>query len=119
MSIEEYHTLAQDSLSTKLFSLDELGGEEGNADDFIAGAEPSPERGVHADVLRRQLAAAISELPERERLVLSLYYSDELNLKEIGLVLGVSESRVSQIHSQAALRLRGKLGGWGVDDLVR
>jgi len=119
MSLEEYHALAQDSLSTKLFSLDELGGEEGNADDFIAGAEPSPERGVHADVLRRQLAAAIGELPERERLVLSLYYSDELNLKEIGLVLGVSESRVSQIHSQAALRLRGKLGGWSVDDLVR
>jgi RNA polymerase sigma factor for flagellar operon FliA len=118
MSLDEYHALAQDSLCTRLFSLDELGGEEGNADDFIAGAEPSPERGVQAEALRRQLAAAIAELPERERLVLSLYYSDELNLKEIGLILGVSESRVSQIHSQAALRLRGKLGGWSIEDLV-
>jgi RNA polymerase sigma factor for flagellar operon FliA len=51
-------------------------------------------------------------LPEREQLVLSLYYDDELNLKEIGEVLGVSESRISQIHTQAALRLRAKLVDW-------
>jgi RNA polymerase sigma factor for flagellar operon FliA len=51
-------------------------------------------------------------LPEREKLVLSLYYDQELNLKEIGQVLGVSESRVSQIHSQAALRLKSKMSGW-------
>jgi RNA polymerase sigma factor for flagellar operon FliA len=51
-------------------------------------------------------------LPERERLVLALYYDEELNLKEIGHVLGVSESRVSQIHSQAALRLRGRMVDW-------
>ena len=58
------------------------------------------------------LAEAIEDLPEREKLVLSLYYQEELNLKEIGAVLGVSESRVSQIHSQAALRLRGRLSDW-------
>ncbi len=51
-------------------------------------------------------------MPEREKLVLSLYYDQELNLKEIGKVIGVSESRVSQIHSQAALRLRGRLKEW-------
>jgi RNA polymerase sigma factor for flagellar operon FliA len=119
MSLEEYHNLAQDAVCTRLFSLEELAGEEGRPDDFIAGREPSPEQSVHGDALRRQLAQAIGELPERERLVLSLYYGDELNLKEIGLVLGVSESRVSQIHSQAALRLRTKLGGWSVDDLAR
>lgn len=112
MSLDEYHALAQDSVCTRLFSLEELAGEEGRPDDFIAGAEPSPEQSVQSESLRRQLAQAIGQLPERERLVLSLYYGDELNLKEIGLVLGVSESRVSQIHSQAALRLRARLGGW-------
>jgi len=72
---------------------------------------------VQSDALRRQLAGAISALPERERLVLALYYDEELNLKEIGLVLGVSESRVSQIHSQAALRLRSKMADWALEDL--
>ncbi|RZV52861.1 MAG: sigma-70 family RNA polymerase sigma factor, partial [Pseudomonadales bacterium] len=58
---------------------------------------------------RARLAAAITELPERDQLLLSLYYEQELNLKEIGKVLGVSESRVSQLHAQAATRLRAKL----------
>ena len=55
-----------------------------------------------------KLVSMIKELPEREALVLSLYYDEELNLKEIGLVLEVSESRVSQIHSQALHRLKAK-----------
>ncbi|RBC14293.1 sigma-70 family RNA polymerase sigma factor, partial [Xanthomonas oryzae] len=57
----------------------------------------------------RELGKAIGQLPEREQLVLSLYYEQELNLKEIGAVLGVSESRVCQIHGQAVVRLRGRL----------
>ena len=61
---------------------------------------------------QNQLATEIDNLPEREKLVLSLYYNEELNLKEIGAVLGVSESRVSQIHSQAAMRLRARLSDW-------
>jgi RNA polymerase sigma factor FliA len=56
--------------------------------------------------LKQRLADAIEELPERERLVLTLYYFEELTMKEIGLTLGVVESRVSQIHSTAVLRLR-------------
>jgi RNA polymerase sigma factor for flagellar operon FliA len=59
----------------------------------------------------RRPGEAIANLPERERLVLALYYDEELNLKEIGEVLGVSESRVSQLHSQCA-RLRSRLGEW-------
>ena len=64
------------------------------------------------DNFRQHLSAAIETLSEREQLVLSLYYEQELNLKEIGEVLGVSESRVSQIHSQAAHRLRARLREW-------
>jgi RNA polymerase sigma factor for flagellar operon FliA len=59
---------------------------------------------------RGALAEAIAGLPEREQLVLSLYYEQELNLREIGAVLSVSESRVCQIHGQATLRLRARLG---------
>lgn len=114
VSLTEYHEIAQDSLCSKLFSFEELGSDD---DDDpiarIAGTEPSPEQRVQHDAMRQHLATAISQLPERERLVLGLYYDEELNLKEIGLVLGVSESRVSQIHSQAALRLRAKLADWG------
>ncbi|OLQ83434.1 hypothetical protein BEI67_10185 [Photobacterium damselae subsp. piscicida] len=58
------------------------------------------------------MAEAIKTLPEREALVLSLYYDEELNLKEIGAVIGVSESRICQIHTQAMQRLKAKLKAW-------
>lgn len=117
VSLDEYHAIAQDALCSRLFSIDELGGDDDNPEDYLPGGESSPAEGAQRDALRRHLAAAIAKLPERERLVLALYYDEELNLKEIGLVLGVSESRVSQIHSQAALRLRASLAGWGAGDL--
>jgi RNA polymerase sigma factor for flagellar operon FliA len=63
--------------------------------------------------MRGRLTAAIEDLPERERLVLSLYYFEELTMKEIGVAIGVVESRVSQIHSAAVLRLRTALSGAG------
>lgn len=110
--LSEYHAIAQDSLCSKIFSFDDLNDDDDDPSSRIAGSEPSPEQHIQHESLRKQLAGAISQLPERERLVLALYYDEELNLKEIGLVLGVSESRVSQIHSQAALRLRTKLTGW-------
>lgn len=119
MPLSEYHAITQDCLGSRLFSLDELGPEDGNVDDILPSAEATPEHDVQRDALRHQLAEAIGALPERERLVLALYYDEELNLKEIGLVLGVSESRVSQIHSQAALRLRSRLAGWSAGDATR
>lgn len=61
---------------------------------------------------RSALVEAIDDLPERDKLVMALYYEQELNLKEIGAVLGVSESRVSQLHSQAVSRLRARLRDW-------
>jgi RNA polymerase sigma factor for flagellar operon FliA len=61
---------------------------------------------------RAALAQTITELPEKEQMVMSLYYGDELNLKEIGAVLGISESRVCQVHGQALARIRGQLCEW-------
>ncbi|MNJ72726.1 RNA polymerase sigma factor FliA [compost metagenome] len=87
-------------------------GEGGGALEDIEHSHPSPSREHEDQRFQNALSEAIANLPERERLVLSLYYDEELNLKEIGEVLGVSESRVSQLHSQCAARLRARLGEW-------
>lgn len=115
MSLTEYHACLSDTNSGRLFSLDEL-NESGELPIQEQEASDNPLDDVSGAAFRRNLAAAIDDLPEREKLVLSLYYQEELNLKEIGAVLGVSESRVSQIHSQAALRLRGRLSEWQASD---
>ena len=114
VSLGEYFVMLQDSNSSRLFSYEETFGEEDSNIDASehSSAFTSPLDGMQRDGLKRALVDAIRQLPEREQLVLSLYYDQELNLKEIGLVLGVSESRVSQIHSQAAARLRNRLGDW-------
>jgi RNA polymerase sigma factor for flagellar operon FliA len=111
MSLSEYHSSLSDANSGRLFSLDEL-NESGELPIEELETSDNPLDGLASDAFRRHLAEAIDDLPEREKLVLSLYYQEELNLKEIGAVIGVSESRVSQIHSQAALRLRGRLSAW-------
>ena len=95
---------------TRLFSLETLELDEGRSvaadqDRTLAGAEQSQ--------LLEKVGQAIGDLPEREQLVLNLYYTELLNLKEIGAVLEVSESRVSQIMSQATLRLRARLSTAG------
>jgi RNA polymerase sigma factor FliA len=114
VSLDEYFVMLQDSSGSRLFSYEETFGEEDSNIDASdhSSAFASPMEGIERDGLKKALAAAIGLLPEREQMVLALYYDQELNLKEIGMVLGVSESRVSQIHSQAAARLRQKLTGW-------
>ena len=78
--------------------------------------EDGPETALEEDQFREAIGAAIAALPERERLVLSLYYDQELNLREIGEILEVSESRVCQIHGQAVLRVRARLDKWFIEE---
>jgi RNA polymerase sigma factor FliA len=114
VGLNEYFEMLQDSNGSRLFSYEETFGEEDSNIDASehSSAFVSPLDGIQRDGLKMALMKAIALLPERERMVLALYYDQELNLKEIGMVLGVSESRVSQIHSQAAARLRHKLADW-------
>lgn len=114
VSLDEYFVMLQDSSGSRLYSYEETFGEEDSNIDASdhSSAFASPLEGMQRDGLKHALASAIKQLPEREQMVLALYYDQELNLKEIGMVLGVSESRVSQIHSQAAARLRQRLQAW-------
>ena len=118
ISLEDYRDMARNTMSARLCSFDEVitgpNADSGNGESLTRSAlyadtADGPERLLENDDQRLQIAEAIKSLPERDQLLLSLYYQEELNLKEIGLVLGVSESRVSQLHSQAALKLRSKL----------
>ncbi len=116
VTLDEYHSMLRDTAGCRLFSYDDvvLDDETGDAiEPQYAETAPGPAESVQGDDFKRRVIEAIGELPEREQLVLSLYYDDELNLKEIGSILGVSESRVSQIHTQATLRIRSRLNAGG------
>lgn len=113
ITVDAYHALLKDSLDSRLFSFEEMSNpQEDGPGEAFANDDPGPNQNFEREAFLRALSTAINNLPEREKLVLALYYDEELNLKEIGQVLGVSESRVSQIHSQAALRLRSRLSDW-------
>ncbi len=112
IDINEYYQQLHDSSGYQVFSLDEFTDNDETQAHLISVGPSGPDDEVQDDDFQQALAQAIDTLPERERLLMSLYYNDELNLKEIGEVLGVSESRVSQIHSQTVIRLRAKLRDW-------
>lgn len=105
LSLQDYYAIVQDAASCRLTSLDEV-------NDTAAADAADPFRETADDGFRSALAHAIDTLPEREKLVMSLYYGDELNLKEIGAVLKVTESRVCQLHGQALVRLKARLSDW-------
>lgn len=113
ISLNEYHQILQDASGCRVFSIEEMTAVGEIQPETIRGCDKSgPFEGFERDAFKRALSKAIAGLPERERLVIAMYYDEELNLREIGQVLGVSESRVCQIHSQATLRLRSRLSEW-------
>ncbi len=110
LSATEYRKLLQDSVSFSVFSWDALLEQRGDSVGSNGGQDyESPQQHVESQAFSSYLASVIETLPAREQLVLALYYDQECNLKEIGEILGVSESRVCQIHGQILARLRARL----------
>ena len=109
--LEEYFRMVTSAAAHRLFSLDQEGEDGDLPVHQIEDPDTEPSAELESDEFRQALARAIKALPEREALVMSLYYEEELNLKEIGEVLGVTESRVCQIHGQALARVRASVHG--------
>jgi len=116
VDLDGYYHILQDSLGCKTFSVEELAETGDSAFQNTDTTDSEPENLLEQEDFQQALAKAIMTLPERERLVISLYYDEEFNLREIGEVLNISESRVSQISSQAMLRLRSRLTEWNARD---
>jgi RNA polymerase sigma factor for flagellar operon FliA len=115
ISMEEFHETLKNSSGVSLLSIEDLGGKSSDGEKrdllecFAGTKEGEPETLARIGEIKEVIARAIDELPEKERLLVSLYYYEDLTMKEIGEVMGITESRVSQIHTKATLRLKGKL----------
>jgi RNA polymerase sigma factor for flagellar operon FliA len=113
---EEFQDSLMEISRSSIAALDELWASPGSSGDAVALIDTiedpqaaEPQMAMAHTELREALGDAISRLPEREKLVVTLYYYEELTLREIGEVLGVTESRVSQLHTKAILRLKARL----------
>jgi RNA polymerase sigma factor for flagellar operon FliA len=111
ISLDEYHHILTDATGARIFSLD-TPVDDDTYENYIISEDEGPLRNLENSNFRRALVQSIKNLPEREALVMSLYYEEELNLREIGEVIGVSESRVCQIHGEALIRLRARMDQW-------
>jgi RNA polymerase sigma factor for flagellar operon FliA len=116
LQIDKFHELLNQVRGISLINLEEIRGI--NSDGERAGTFADIVEDVHSEnpfatlkltEMKQVIASTIAMLPEKERLVVSLYYYEDLNMKEIGGILGITESRVCQIHTKAVLRLRAKL----------
>ena len=117
ITVEELEESLTDIARSSIAALDELWTVSGQGDqialiDTIEDADaPDPQSSLSQTEMKEAIADAIARLPEREKLVITLYYYEELTLREIGEVLGVTESRISQLHTKAVLRLKSRLSG--------
>lgn len=115
VSLSSYHQMLNEVNAGKIIGIEDLGVTEDVITTEKTKGSDTPFQDLLQVSFQKALAFAITTLPEREAIVLSLYYDEELNLREIGEVLEVSESRVSQIHSQAMIKLKSKMQTWRID----
>jgi RNA polymerase sigma factor for flagellar operon FliA len=115
VGLEEYREMLFQARGNQIIMLGDF-SDEGDEGDYLErhrpAADDDPMARLSDPQFREDLIAAIEDLPEREKLLMGLYYEQELNFKEIAAVLGVTESRVCQLHSQAVARLRVRLKDW-------
>jgi len=116
IDVDEFHDILNQISCSSIVALDEFWDSAASSQDRVNLIDtiedcdaPDPSRAYRIQDIKETLAAAIQRLPEREKIVIGLYYYEGLTLKEIGEVLGVTESRVSQLHTKAILRLKGRI----------
>jgi RNA polymerase sigma factor for flagellar operon FliA len=115
ISLDEFHVLLNEARGVGLISIDELyryldDGHDRNLLEYVADSETFDlVELLYFDQVYHIVVKAVEQLPEKERLVISLYYYERLTMREVGEILKVSESRISQIHTRAIMRLRGRL----------
>ncbi len=109
VDIQEYYRILQDTSTCRILNFEEVGITDETLGTLLKDGDANPFESVQKGQIHKHLVNAIASLPDRERLIISLYYDAEMNLREVGAMLGVSESRVSQLLSQAHLRLRARL----------
>ena len=114
LTLDDFYKLLDETKSVSFMDIEFLRQKTTEANDptlaeTLAMDDRDPFTAINLSQIRELIAAAISDLPEKEKLTVSLYYQDELTMKEIGEVLGYTESRISQMHSKAMFRLRAKL----------
>lgn len=113
MSLSDYQNLLGKVKGTQLVYLEDMAGGDDSEDSFLdrhmMDSEADPVQMLRNQRLRESLVKAIEVLPEREQYIMSMYYENDMNLKEIAAVLGITESRVCQLHSQSIARLRAKM----------
>jgi RNA polymerase sigma factor for flagellar operon FliA len=116
MPLADYQSLLGKVRGTQLVYLEDMSGRNEDDDTYldrhVVDTEADPLNMLRDQRLRTSLVQAIKTLPEREQFIMSMYYEQDMNLKEIAAVLKVTESRVCQLHSQAIARLRVKLREW-------
>ncbi len=116
IALEEYHRILRDTTGYKLLSLEDMSASARSSAEWAAVNGDDPLERLERERFKETLSATIAGLPEKERLVMAMYYNEELNLREIGAVMGVSDARICQIHAQALMRVRARLGR-PVDDV--
>jgi len=112
MDMQEYSSLVKDAAGCQVFSYEDIAATGGHREELSDSQAQGPYLELQEEDFNRGLVDKIAGLPERERLVMALYYDEEFNLREIGEILGVSEGRVCQIHGQALVRLRARMSEW-------
>lgn len=112
ISLEEYHAMVKDAAGCQLLSYEDISAFGGCQDEYDSSDQDNPYDQLQEEDFKQGLVEKIESLPEREKMVMALYYDEEFNLREIGEVLGITEGRVCQIHSQALLRLKSRMTAW-------
>jgi len=112
ITTDEYYSMIQDAAGCQVLSYEDIALAGGSQDEYKVSEFNGPYRNIQQESFKCGLSEKISTLPEREKMVVALYYDEEFNLREIGEILGITEGRVCQIHSQALVRLRSRMSDW-------